>query len=69
MSGQFFSFRFWNEPHRLHRMSQQVRIRTAHGYPTPGHKYDTTGRGQPGRFDKWLKLPKAAHRLFWRTHQ
>ena len=63
---RFFNFKFWNDPHRLHRESAHQRIRRKHSASVPGHIGDRTDRGQPGRFDKWNKLPASAHRLFWR---
>jgi hypothetical protein len=68
VDGVTFPFRFWNQPHRLRRESLHQRIRNKHSVPVPGWVGDHTDRSQPQRFEKWHKLPRAAHRLFWRTH-
>ena len=62
-------YRFWNDPHRLHRESIHQRIRSKHYVKVPGYRGDPTDRGQPKRFYKWYRIPRAAHRLFWRTHK
>lgn len=64
-----FMFRFWSEPHRLRRESLHQRIRNKHSVQTPGCLGDPTDRGQPGRFDKWYRLPESASRLFWRVRK
>jgi hypothetical protein len=28
---------------------------------------DPTNRGQPNRFNKWYKIPRKAHQLYWRV--
>jgi hypothetical protein len=59
--------RFWNDPRRLYRESTHQKLRNARSVCVPGCIGDRTDRGQPGRFDKWNKLPASAHRLFWRV--
>ena len=66
---QFFMFKFWNTPHRLQRESLHDKIRSKHCAQVPGHIGDPNDRGQPGRFDKWYKLPRKAHLLYWRFHK
>jgi hypothetical protein len=61
-----FMWKFWNDPHRLRRESLHQRIRNSRAVCVPGSVGDPTDRGQPARFEKWHKLPDAAHRLFWR---
>jgi hypothetical protein len=63
------TMKFWNNPHRLRRESLQQRIHRKWFVQVPGCVGDPTDRGQPERFEKWYKLPRAAHRLFWRTHK
>lgn len=60
--------RYWNTKHRLERQPLWQKIHDKHYCAVPGNKCDPTDRGQPKRFEKWYKLPRAAHRLFWRTH-
>lgn len=64
-----FMWRFWNDPHRLQRESLHLRLRDKHSVRVPGCMGDPNDRGQPRRFDKWHKLPVAAHRLYWRHHE
>lgn len=64
-----FSFVFWNRKDRLERESPHQKIRNSHSAPCPGNIYDPNDRGQPGRFDKWYKLPDKAHKLYWRFHK
>ena len=64
-----FNFKFWNDPIRLYRESLHDAIRKKHYVQVPGYIGDLSDRGQPGRFKKWYKLPRAAHQLFWRTHK
>jgi hypothetical protein len=45
------------------------RMRSKHSVSVPGNVCDKTDRGQPNRFNKWYKLPRAAHRLYWRFHK
>lgn len=66
---QFPMNRFWHEEHRLWRESAHQKIRNKRFVQVPGCKGDPFDRGQPKRFQKWYRLPRAAHRLFWRTHK
>jgi hypothetical protein len=50
------------------RESFHQKIMSKRSCQVPGCYGDYTDRSQPGRFEKWYKLPRAAHRLFWRTH-
>jgi hypothetical protein len=61
--------RFWNEPHRLRRQSPHQRVMDKHSVHVPGCLGDPNDRGQPKRFERWYKLPRAAHRLYWRHHE
>lgn len=36
-------------------------------YPVPGYIGDNNYRCF-NKFDKWYKLPRSAHRLYWKTH-
>lgn len=47
-------------------MSPHDRIRWSHSVPNVGCSNDPTARGQPNRFKKWNKIPRPAHRLYWR---
>ena len=60
--------RYWNS--RVSRLSQSLQntIKNKNLCSVPGHLGDATDRGQPGRFDRWYKLPRKAHKLYWRTH-
>ena len=49
--------------------SLQQRIRFSHTVNVPGCLGDPNDRGQPQRFEKWYKLPKAAHRIYWKHHK
>ena len=62
-----FSHRFWNDPHRVSRISPHDKIKWSHSVPNVGCVLDPTNRGQPNRFEKWYKIPRKAHRLFWRV--
>lgn len=62
-----FAFRFWNDPHRLRRMSPHDKIKFKRLVPNVGCSIDPTNRGQPNRFDKWYKIPRKAHQLYWRV--
>jgi len=62
-----FAFRFFNDPQRLLRESPHDKIRNSHSAPNVGCISDPTNRGQPNRFKKWYKLPKSAHKLYWRA--
>lgn len=64
-----FNFKFWNSPIRINRMSSHQRMRAKHSVQVPGYRGDNTSRNQPGRFEKWYKLPAKAHRLYWRYHK
>ena len=66
MARQFLS-RFWNDKHRASRMSPHDKIKLSHSVPNVGCMSDPTNRGQPNRFNKWCKLPKSAHKLYWRA--
>lgn len=46
-------------PHEKHRIKKSV--------PNVGCILDPTDRGQPNRFEKWYKIPRKAHQLYWRT--
>lgn len=60
--------KFWNNPRRLYRASPYQRQRERHLCQVPGCRGDPNDRGQPKRFDKWYKLPRKAHQLYWRHH-
>lgn len=62
-------FRFHNDRHRLTRMSYHDKIREKRWVLVPGCQGDPYDRGQPGRFDKWYRLPRTAHRLFWKIRK
>ena len=62
-----FAFRFWNDKHRVNRMSPHDKIKLSHSAPNVGCILDPTNRGQPNRFNKWYKIPRKAHRLYWRA--
>lgn len=64
-----FYYKFWNSSARINRMSLQQKIRYKHSVQVPGHREDITDRNQPGRFNKWHKLPIKAHKLYWRFHK
>jgi len=51
---------------RAHCMSPHDKIRWSHSVPNVGCGIDPTNRGQPNRFDKWYKIPRKAHQLYWR---
>lgn len=62
-----YNFAYHNHPSRANRMSPHDRIRWSHSVPNVGSRGDPTDRGQPNRFDKWYKLPRTAHQLYWRV--
>jgi hypothetical protein len=64
-----FAFRFFNDPQRLLRESLHDKIRNSHSVPNVGFMGDPTNQGKftKRRFNKWYKLPKSAHRLYWRA--
>lgn len=58
--------RFWQE--RACREAPRHKL-LAHRVPgrVPGNLYDRGGNKH--RFNRWYKLPQAAHKLYWRTHR
>lgn len=57
--------RYWNEKYRRNPLgSAHEKIRWSHTVQVPGNIGDKK-RGFK-RFDRWYKLPRAAHRLYWR---
>jgi hypothetical protein len=62
-----FSYRFWNDKRRVNRMSPHDKIKLSHSAPNVGCMLDPTDRGQPNRFNKWYKIPRKAHQLYWRV--
>lgn len=62
-----FCWAYHNHPSRANRLSLHDAIRLRHAVPNVGCMGDPTDRGQPNRFKKWYKIPKTAHRLYWRV--
>lgn len=59
-------YRFW-----MNKMGRDFRRKVVgpKGYSTPGHMHDPDPRKKfKHKFDKWVDLPDAAARLYWRTH-
>jgi hypothetical protein len=48
-------------------MSPHEKIKWSHSVPNVGCLIDPTDRGQPNRFEKWYKIPRKAHQLYWRV--